>query len=79
MISWYEDTAVYAFIVLQGIKTNVITARIDFGYILKENKNLSLNIGLILRKLSPEIGEASQQTYLYFGVKSNFVKREMVY
>lgn len=65
--------------VLQGIKTNVITARIDFGYILKENKNLSLNIGLILRKLSPEIGEASQQTYPYFGKKSNFVKREMVY
>jgi hypothetical protein len=69
----------YGNTVLQGIKTNVITARIDFGYILKENKNLSLNVGLIFRKVSPEIGEASQQTYLYFGVKSNFVKREMVY
>lgn len=69
----------YGNTILQGIKTNIITAKIDFGYIIRENKNLSLNVGILFRSLKPEIGESCQQTYLYFGVKSNFVKRESIY
>jgi hypothetical protein len=69
----------YGNTILQGVETNIISTKIDFGYILKENKNLSLNVGILIRSIRPEIGASSQQTFLYFGLKSNFVKREMLY
>lgn len=69
----------YGNTILQGVRTNSITAKIDFGYILKENKNLSLNAGVIFRSLKPETGESSSQTYVYLGIKSSFSKREMIY
>lgn len=69
----------YGNVILQGIKTQLITAKFDFGWILKENKNLSLNIGYIMRYGSAETGEKQTQNLFYFGVKSNFLKREMVY
>jgi len=69
----------YGNVILQGVTTNMITAKIDFGFILKENKNLSLNLGIIMRNIIPETGAATTQNMIYFGVKSNFVKREMLY
>lgn len=69
----------YGNTILQGIKTNIITAKLDFGYILKENKNLSLNAGILYRSVSPEIGESTKDIYFYIGIKGNFWEREMIY
>ena len=65
--------------ILQGIRTEMITGKIDIGFILKENKNLSINLGLLMRYSNPEIGQTTSQNFVYFGIKSNFVKREMLY
>ncbi|MDD4148845.1 MAG: hypothetical protein PHE33_02340 [Bacteroidales bacterium] len=69
----------YGNTVLQGIRTEMITAKLDVGFILKENKNLSINLGLLMRYSNPEIGEGTFQNIVCFGVKSNFVKREVLY
>jgi len=69
----------YGNVILQGIKTEAITAKLDFGYILCKNKNLSLNAGVIFRSVKPEIQERRNYTYIFFGIKSNFVKREMIF
>jgi hypothetical protein len=69
----------YGNVILQGVRTQAITAKLDFGYILWENKNLSLNAGVIFRSIKPEIQERRNYTYVFFGIKSNFLKREMIY
>ncbi len=69
----------YGNIILQGVRTEIITAKIDIGFILKKNKNLSLNLGLLMRYSNPEIGDAKSQNFVYLGIKSNFVKREVLY
>lgn len=69
----------YGNTILQGVKTNLLTAKIDFGYILKENKNLSLNLGIIIRNAIKETGDYRNSSFIYFGVKSTFLQREMIY
>jgi hypothetical protein len=69
----------YGNTILQGIRTEMITAKIDFGFILKENKNLSINLGYLFRYSNPEIGDVTSQNMILFGIKSNFIKREMLY
>lgn len=73
IVSSYYNT------ILQGVRTEIITTKLDFGYIVNKNKNLSLNAGILLRIYNPEIGNLTGNSIIYFGVKSNFVKREMVY
>ena len=65
--------------ILQGVKTDIVTAKLDFGYRLNENKNLSLNCGILFRYYMPEIGTSTNLNVFYIGIKSNFLNYEMIY
>ena len=65
--------------ILQGNKTDILTARLDISYFPIKNRLLSVNAGVLFRNYSPEIGETETCNYFYIGLRSNIFNKKMLY
>lgn len=65
--------------ILQGNKTDIISARVDFSYFVMKNKNVAINAGVLIRNYIPETGDPVSLNYIYIGLKSNLFDKNFVY
>ncbi len=65
--------------ILQGNKTDILTAKLDISYFPMNNKYLAINAGIIFRNYSPQFGDRETLNYVFVGIKSNIFDKEFIY
>lgn len=74
----YQVSSYYN-IILQGNKTDILTARLDISYFPIKNRLLSVNGGILFRSFVPEVGTSETLNYFYIGLRSNIFNKRMLY
>jgi hypothetical protein len=68
---WQYQVQSYYNTILQGNKTKIISSRVEFSYFIKENRNIALNCGIMLRSVNTQAGKNKFSGFFYAGIRTS--------